>query len=192
MENEEIKMKKIVDKPPVVKKKGLGTKFKEVFFANSADNIGNNILHDIVIPVVKNTVSDIITTAVDMALWEDGGSSRRRTSKSSSNEVVSYSSYYTGGKSAMNKPRSSTRKMTSEIIWFEDRREAINVRNELIDSVKRYSSLSVANFHEMLDIPTNSSEYKFGWTYLDENNCQVMRASKGGYELILPDAEYLD
>lgn len=192
MENEEVKMKKIVDKPPVVKKKGFGTKFKEVFFANSADNIGNYILHDIVIPVAKSTVADIITNAVDMALWEDGGSSRRRTSKSSPNEVVSYSSYYTGGKSAMNKPRSSTRKMTSEIIWFEDRREAINVRNELIDSVKRYSSLSVANFHEMLDIPTNSSEYKFGWTYLDENNCQVMRASKGGYELILPDAEYLD
>lgn len=57
--------------------------------AEDASNVVDYIWMDVLIPTIKNTISDIITNGVDMMLWGAVKGNKRRPS----NTYVSYRDY---------------------------------------------------------------------------------------------------
>ena len=45
----------------------LNNKFKELFLADDSESVKSYVFYDIIIPAIKNTISDIIGTSVEMA-----------------------------------------------------------------------------------------------------------------------------
>lgn len=115
-EEEPKRVQKVITGAVVQRKKSLGKRFMETFIGDDIKNVKSYILHEVLIPAAKDTISDIvegitstIQGSIDVSLF---GETRRRPVKGkrqNGSTYVSYNSY------------SSNKK--------EDRREVSNTRN---------------------------------------------------------------
>jgi len=69
----------IVDKPPRKMKKSRWGRFLEVFVGGEdAESLGDYIMFDVLVPTIKNTITEIVTNGVEMILFGDERPSSRR------------------------------------------------------------------------------------------------------------------
>lgn len=182
------KIKKIVTGKVVSKKKSFGSKFKEVFFGEEVGNVKGYILQDVLIPTIKDTISDIIIGSVEMALF---GERRFRSGKSKNNSYVSYSNYsYNRNSSKKSSENISSRNLQYGVndIILESRGEAEDVLGNMIDIIKDYGVVSVADLYEMVDIPGAFTDNDWGWFDLSRADVRKVRE---GYLLVLPRVKCL-
>ena len=69
---EEKEIKKIV-KGPVVrteKKQGFLTKMKYAFLSDEVDSVGGYIIHEVLIPAAKSTISDIVNGGLEINVFQ--------------------------------------------------------------------------------------------------------------------------
>lgn len=179
------KIKKIVKGNVKIKKRSFGRKFADIFFGEEIVDVKGYILQDVLIPAIKDTISDIITGGSDMLLF---GERRLRGGRRPSNGAyTSYSSYYQSG--SKNNPRtrpsgsySGSRCFIKDII-FETRGEAEDVLGNMIDVIKDYGMVSVADLYDMVDEPGQFTDNSWGWS--DLGSASVRRVAEG-YMLVLP------
>jgi hypothetical protein len=187
-DTEKKEIKSIVSGPVIRKRKSLGKRFLETFFGDDTTNVGGYIIHDVLVPAAKSTVSDMITGGIEMLLF---GERRRDDRRGRSGGYTSYSSYYnkrddrrdrdiTERRDA-HKP-SYSRHSYDEII-LASRHEAKDVLDTLIDLVEEYGQASVADLYELVSITGNFTDNNYGWTDL---RTASIRPVRGGYLVNLP------
>lgn len=177
-------------------KKSLGAKFSETFFGDDTKSVGDYIVHDVLIPAMKATMSDMVSGGIEMLLFgERRGSNTRRDGGKS---YISYSSYYGDGRrnnDRDNRDRGSNYSRTSRArhdfddIVFESRGEAEEVLSHLVDLTIDYGVASVADFYDLSGIESQFTDNKYGWTTLRDACTDRVRA---GYVIRLPQAKPLD
>ena len=177
-------------------KKSLGAKFSETFFGDDTKSVGDYLVHDVLIPATKATVSDMVSGGIEMLLFGErrGHNTRRDGGKS----YVSYSSYYGDGhrnNDRDNRDRGSNYSRTSRArhdfddIIFESRGEAEEVLSHLVDLTNDYGVASVADFYDLSGIESQFTDNKYGWTTLRDACTDRVR---NGYVIRLPQAKPLD
>lgn len=184
-EPSEKKVEKVIKGNVTTRKKSLGKKFSDTFLGDDINNVKGYIFFDVLIPAVKDTISNVISNGVEMLLFGEPKS----TGKRRDGAYTSYSNYYSNKNERRSIPKSTGSHNFRDII-LETRGEAEEVLSNLVDIVYDYGSASVSDLYDLVGITGNFTDNKYGWT--DLSGCRVNRARGGGFIIDLPRVEKLD
>lgn len=181
------KVKKVTSGVVKTKKKSEVSNLKSIFISEDIRNVGEYILTDVIIPAVKNALSDTVSNGINMLLYGDAGRNRK-----SSAPKISYSQYYTDrnvGGAVVNRNAARTGWDYDEIA-FESRGDAERVLTELDEAIDRYGVISVGDLYNAAGVTTdNYAVNKYGWTNI--RSAEVIRA-RDGYVIKMPKASPLN
>lgn len=178
----------------LVKEKSYKKRVAEAFISNERGNIKDHVIFDVVIPAIKNALSDTVSDAVNLLLFGE----RKRGSKSASR--TPYGSFWASSvsedreRSRVNE--SSSRSSMGRYLdaYWESKDDANDVLNCMMELMENYHKVSVADFYGLIDDPKNfpieSVHNKWGWKSLAA--VSVVRTSNGNYGLSLPRPTHLD
>lgn len=169
-----------------IKKKSEFRKFAQNFIADDAERVEGYLFRDVLVPIVKNTIQQLITKGTDYVLYGESGSG----TKSSSVPKVSYGSYYNGSpQSTSTSTPSKQNTVQFDDIILKTRPEAEEVRKMLYELLDRYDKVTVADYYDLCQITAPFTANRYGWK--DIGNCPVVRCREG-FMLSLPRAIALD
>ena len=177
------KLESVVSGNVSMRKKTTLKKVADIFFQKDINDVKSYLIMDVLIPEIRDALYNLVMNGLDMMLY-DG----KRTRKASSNTMrVNYSAKYNNQTSIPESSNSSPRTKSGlnfDDVVFDDRMDAEEVLNQMLNIIEQYDSVSVADFCELAGIPGEYTDRKYGWTSLGA--AEVKRLSGGGYVLKLP------
>lgn len=188
----ERKVVKVVTGEVVQKPRGIGYKFKEVFFGGDFKNALRFVAGDVLLPAFRNLLVDSITKGTERVVYGESYRSRQYTPDMRSR--IQYNNPLARPADPRTVPRlpdqapRSYRASRREIdnILLRSREDADLVIERMIDIVDKYEVVSLAELNELLGLPTSHIDQKWGWTSV--NNFSI-RQVRDGYLLELPPPE---
>lgn len=185
------KVEKVIKGHVKTKKKSSGRKLAEVFIPEDVDSVKSHILFDVVVPALKDTFYDAVTSGLSMLLGGEGRSSARRGPGTNSRE--SYSSYYKqnnrNSSTRTGTPANSSRYKYDDIV-LESRGEAEEVLDVMIGLAEEYGMVSLADLYDAVGMSSNYTDNKYGW--FDLHTASVVGNRSSGYVIKLPRISLLD
>lgn len=194
---EEKKVTRVTQGEVVRRKKPLGKRFAELFVGGSAKSAWSYVAFDVIVPAAKDMLADAVSQGVERMVF---GETRSR-SRSGRHPTSGYTNYSNRYSPAPNRrpnvddlPRHAISQRGRAAHDFDEiilatRVEAEEVLDRLYDIVSRYESATVLDLYELVGIPGNYTDDKWGW--LEFPGAGVARV-RGGYLLDLPKPEPLD
>lgn len=186
-EAEERRPQKIITSEVTTKEKSATKKFAEKFFEDEVSNVKTYILWDVIIPAIKNVISDIVGNSVDMMLYGRTRNRPRRGTSTGNTTMVGGSSGYTGyGTFSSGQTGISQRNRDNydlDEFVFQSRADAEIVLDTLKEIVSKYKATSVADLCDLIGRSSQYTDVKYGWTDLRGADVQRVRE---GYVLIMP------
>lgn len=186
------KLEKIVKGKVTRRKKPLGKKFAEVFFSG-ASSVWDYVLHEVLIPAAKDTLTDVVIQGIDRAVHGDGSPRRGRSSRPSGpSGYVSYNRFSQVPR--REEPRTMSRRARAvhdfEEIILDSRQEAQEVLDELVDRAIKYEQTTLSDLYDLVGMRSTFADERWGWR--DLRGARIQRLSGGQYLLDLPKTEALD
>lgn len=180
----EKRLEKVVTGTAKTRKKSEMRKFADVFISEDVTNVKSYIIMDILIPTIKNTISEVVKNSIDILLF---GESRRSDRRSVASKV-SYSRYYNEANDRKDQMPVRTRNgFDYDDIVFASRGDAEAVLSAMEDALDQFSMVSVGDLYDLAEISTtNYAVNKYGWT--DLRSAEVVRLRSGEYVIKLPRA----
>lgn len=153
--------------------------------ADDAQSIGQYLLIDVVQPSIKTLLGNMIHGTTDQLLW--GQSRHRRSGGMGGGGTSSLRTRY-DRMSDPGEPRraiSQTARARHDFddIILDDREEAIEVVEALINRVAQYRAASVADLYDYVGVTGSYADRNYGWTNLETAN---VRQHGAGWLLDLP------
>ena len=189
----EKKIEKVVTGNVVTKKKTFSKKVAEFFIGEDVANVKSYILYDVLIPAAKNTFLDMLSSGAEMLFF---GETRRgsRTVRDKGRSYINYTPYdkqfrpERDRRDTTNAGVGRPRHDSNEII-LETRGEAEIVLSRLVDLIDDYGLVSVADLYELVGVPSNYMDNKWGWENLSTARVERVR---NGYLIVLPKVNPID
>lgn len=168
-------------------KKGLGRKIVETFVGEDVVNVRQYLIHDVLVPAIKSTLSDMVQGGIEMMLF--GERKGTKTRRDGNRSYVSYNSY--------SAPDNKRREMTQQSrarhdfgdIVLQTRGEAEEVLSHLVDLTIDYGQATVSDLYDLVGITGQFTDNKYGWT--DLSRASISR-TRDGYVLVLPRPILID
>ena len=183
------KAEKVVTGEIVKRKRNGVQRFADSLISGGIENVKELIWEDVIIPKAKDMISDMVRRIAEGAC--DGVDAALYGRKGRRGEVttVSYHSCY--GKRKDSGKAACRYGFDYEDISFKSRGDAERVLDEMRARLKRYGSVSVADFYGFTDDETTVeyTDYDYGWTDLGKANVARVRE---GFIIDLPKAVHLD
>ena len=185
----EIKEKNItpvVSGKVIKKQRSFGQKLSETFFGDDARSVGDYILHDVLIPAMKSTLSDMVGGGIEMLLFgEKKSSSRSRLFRDRDRSYVPYNrlSRRDDLEDRRYMSRSARSRHDFDDIILETRGEAEDVLSHMVDLIEDYGVASVGDYYDLLGIESNFTDNKYGWTNVADG---YIDRTRDGYCIRLP------
>lgn len=194
--DERPELKPMVSNPTVLKKRSFLSQAAEAIFSEDSQTIGGYIVKDVLIPAVRDTLYDMVTGALNIALYSSPKAGRSRGRKAGNGSVVNYGGYYSG---SVNNDRTTPRRydlpdkyrtnMDIYRIHLEDEVDedgrvikadqvGYRIRDELLSYFETYHILSVqdlATTFRIGNVPATMT--RFGWedSWYAPSNMAVVR-----------------
>lgn len=186
-DEKEKKVEKVISGNVVSRKKSPWKRFKELFLADDSDTVKSYVFYDIIVPAIKNTISDVVGSAVEMLLFGETKASKANKPLS----YVSYNNYYNNPqrRQPVRDAYSNRRINDFRDIILGSRSEAEQVLNNLVEIAMSYGSATIADLYDLVGITGNFTDNKYGWFDLGDASIRRVRE---GYLLELPKAVLLD
>lgn len=186
---------------PVVKgekrRVGVGEKIARTFMkGDNLNEVGTYVVHDIIIPTIVDTIVDVIQKGTLRIFYgDDRGYTRTGSTRRTNTNYSRISSLGNGRRDDrrdISRPRNYNKVYRGyESIFLERRGDAEEVVDQLVLLTQDYGSVSVADLYEIVAMPSNYTDNKWGWYESDIARAQIRRV-RGGYTVDLPDPEPLD
>lgn len=182
------KLEKKIQGSATIKKKSLGIRFIESIIGEDPDSVKNYVISDVLIPGIKQIISDVISTGIDMLFFGEkrGGTTYQ---KSSPFGHVSYSKFYEDKQSGNRSYDNRAYYNMPEII-VDNYAEAQTTLYNLQEVIERYGQASVARLYDIVGITGSFTDNRYGWESLAGAGSRRLR--DGRYLLILPPTKVLD
>lgn len=188
------KIEKVIKGKVVQRKKSLGKRFIETFIGEDVNSVSSYIIHDVLIPAAKSTLSDMVQGGIEMLLF--GERKGNRTRRDQGKSYVSYNSMSSQGNRRDDRrddrrdvqSRNRARHNFDDVV-LSSRGEAEEVLSHLVDLIIDYGQASVSDLYDLVGITGSFTDNKWGWT--DLRSGSVSRA-RDGYLLNLPKPILLD
>lgn len=160
-------------------------KLSGLFLSDDISNVKSYVFSDVLIPAIKNAISDVIIEATT-ALF---GGSKNRSGRSSgrANSSPSYRSYYDDRDRPV--ARSGTSRFDYDDISFDTRSDAELVKNQMSDIVGQYGMVTVADMYDLAGLEAPYTAQRYGWFNI--RTAEVIRG-RDGYYLKMPKAMPID
>lgn len=157
----------VVDSTQVsgIKKKSFMKRMKETFIAEDVGDVGDYILHNVLIPAIKRGIVESVNNGISRLLL--GGSSNVYSSNSTYGQG-SYISY----NSISNVVRSNSQEMRARSIYdyqnwsFKTYEAADKVLHDMIELIDIYKCVSISEYYQLIGKSTTSADNNYGWTNL--------------------------
>lgn len=161
--------------------KSLGRKITETFISGDIKDVKEYILDDVIIPGIKDFISELITNGTDMLLY----GSTRKSRKSKNNGTTNYNSIYDGNRKEERKKKDAVNRDIYDYneIAFDDRAKATLVLDKLEDLLDEYKMVSVADMKEASGFQSDYTDNNWGW--MDLSGAKIIR-DRGEYILKMP------
>ena len=186
-EAEERRPQKIITSEVTTKEKSATKKFADKFFEDDVSNVKTYILWDVIIPAIKNVISDIVGNSVDMMLYGRARNRPQRGASTGNTTMVGGLSGYTGYGSFSSRQTGISQRNRSNYdldeFVFQSRADAEMVLDTLKEIVSKYKAASVADLCDLIGRSSQYTDVKYGWTDLRGADVQRVRE---GYVLIMP------
>lgn len=178
-------------------KKPLGRRIAESFNGDDMRTVGQHVLFEIVIPSIKDLIVDAGKDALERAFFGTT-TPRSRSSRSGSSYTYgnrsSYSDKYRGRNFERDQEdredrRPSRRERTRgnfEEVILETRGDAEEALDAMRAAIEQFSSVSVADLYDLVDITSDYMDRAWGWEDLED--AKVIRLRSDLYALDLPPA----
>lgn len=177
---------KVITTQAKVQKKSLMSKFVGTFVGEDVEDVSTYVIHDVVIPSVKNMIFDGLETL----FFGRPRTGRRGTTGFKKPNPGGYVSYNTINQNPIEPPRSVQPRaahLFSDIV-IASRPDAEAVIMLLADLLDDYGEASVADLYTAVDITPQYTDHNYGWTNLSTASVKRVRH---GYLLNLPKPELL-
>ena len=158
-----------------VKRESTARKVVGEIIREDARSVGETVLWDVVIPTVKNLISDTVTRGIESMLY--GGDSRPR----SKNTYSDYSGYSrpkgSRDRPAERRERRSARHAEPERneIIFDSRSDANDVIDRMSDLIDQYGQASLADLNALIGASSNFIDDNWGWTDMGSFDVRQVR-----------------
>lgn len=187
-------MKQLTQNAGVVRKRSIGSKFREAFTGDDARSVGNYLFFDVAVPAGKKLIFDMISEGTSRVLFGSTRVSSRQGGILGS-RGTNYNRVYSGGVSNTQSPAReisqharNTHNFDREII-LETRAEADEVIDALVAYIDEYKSVTVADLYAAIGETASHTDTKYGWYSLSTAGVRNVRE---GYLLELPPTRPLD
>lgn len=183
------KLEPIVKGTVIKQKKSFFKKAVEMFIGDESTSVKDYIVYDILVPTIKNTITDVITSSLEMTLFGERRS--RGTIRDRDRSYVSYNSYSSrrDRDRDRNRPRERSSNYDFDDILFDSRTEAEDVLARMEDEIRQYDVVTVADLYDLCGITTDYVDHKHGWTDLRDAHTNRTR---NGYTIRFPRTRPLD
>lgn len=183
------KTEPILDAPAIVKKKTGLRRLKSDFIESEITDVKESIFMDIVMPAIKNTIADGISTFVDMMLFGDSG--RPMRSRTGKTGRVPYNSMWDNNpRNKISTGRSRVKiGMQIDDVIVPSRVDAEKVIRYLQDYIEEYGMVPVSELYDAVGYDTRYTDHNFGW--YDISGYSISRVREG-FLLELPDPKPLE
>jgi hypothetical protein len=186
------KVERVTTAEPIRRKKGLGRKFKDIFFGGDPKATASFIVQSVLIPAAKDMIVDAASEGVQKLVR--GDSYRRRNAPTSgATGYVAYNRMSSRDSRVAEPPRTMSRNARArhdfDDIVLQSRAEAEQVIERLFDIVGRYDTATVSDLYDLVGIRGSHVDHKWGWT--DMRGAGVVKV-RDGYLLELPDVEPME
>lgn|SRR5678816_59360 len=184
-------LEKVISGDVVLKKQGIGAKFKTVFFGADFHTAAQYVLAEVLLPTLRDLVVDSVSKGADRLVYGNSGPRRRGP--------INYSGRYrynnplaqqVGRQTYLPDQRPVERwsqgRKTFENIIVPSRQDADNVVDALTTIIEQYEVVSVADINELIGQESSHIDQKWGWTSLPRVGVRQVRE---GYEISLPPLE---
>ena len=200
------KLEAVVDYEIKPIKKPLGKKFRDTFFNGDIEDIRSFLFFDVLIPAVKDTISELVRQGVDMLLYNESRHGPSGKKKSGTN--TNYGSFYSGSSSNNNRRESKSyfQRKSDDLVElpFKTMGEAQRCLYDMNDLIRDYDdkSVSVADYYDLAGYTSmNFMDNKYGWydltgvrpyrVKLPREQWEDPRKPEYGWVLDLPRPEYI-
>lgn len=163
------------------KKKSAIRQFFDQFIQEDGEKIKSYVLGEVLIPSIKNAISDIITNSINILFYGNAGKYKRNVA-----DRVSYSNYNTYNYSY--NPTSQQPRHTAfmyENVCYSTYSEATDILDRMYEILDTYGVVSVSDLNQLIGISGNFTDNNYGWQNLNRNNSYI-RGGRDGFELNLP------
>ena len=164
-----------------------------------ARDLGKFALEEVIIPQSKdmmsnffksviNMFSDSASKVVDKTFYPDGNAPRRPSSRPGEYHPRTNYSTTVYTREENKPPRESINSRSSievNYIWVDTEDQARQIVSSLIEDIDNYGKAKVATLYDMVKIPTNFTDFKFGWTEREVKSIGYYR-DRGKYFIDLP------
>lgn len=185
---------KIVTTEVVVQKRSIGRKMRDIFVEADFRSVTRYIVHDVLIPAMRNLIVDTTTKGIERAMYGDNAARRYQHPgpRYNYNNPIGrpYAAQYPSppGRNAPPTqigPRSSVRQAREDII-VGSREEGQAVLDQMSEIADQYEVVSVADLNALLGLTSTHVDNKWGWVFVGNASVRQVRE---GYLIDLPPAE---
>lgn len=184
--------KPVVSGKVTIKKKSEGMKLLETFFEGDIKQVGKSVWEDILVPAVKDLLYGALDQAFRGMIYRDystGGRRRDRDRDSVRVRREDFTRYSRDRDRRDDRDREDVYDYGE--LFFEDKREADDVKEGLYDLLERYKWATVGQLYELSRLRVRQTDYNYGWRDKDARDIYVERC-RGGYMLKTPRPKPLD
>ena len=171
------------------KERSVWRRLGDILINQNEESISDYVINKVIIPSVKNMWADALISIIELVFGTrrpvSGGASRTNyTVYSNQNNKPAQSSIQEPERYAV----ASSKQDFKEVI-FDERWQAEDIVDKMTSAIMEYGTVSVADYYELVGLPINFTDYKYGWTNLA--NAAIERVG-GGYLLKMPPTIKLD
>jgi hypothetical protein len=178
------------------RKTPLGKKFLETFIVGNTQSVAQYVVSDVIIPTLKDVITEIIQTTVERMLFGDRARPGRRPgtmgqSHTPYNRYAQSSSPNTW--QSRGRPGVTTRTVTPTSGYEEIILATLPEANEVIDQMftlcEKFNQVTLRDLHDLVGVESNFAQDRWGWT--DIRGLRATRIREG-YLIDLPKPIALD
>lgn len=197
-ELESKRVERVVVGEVVRRKKPMGSRIKESFIGDDSGSVGEYVLLDVIVPAIKDLISDTATEIVERMLFGDSRpAGRRGHGRRIGGRGTNYNAFSrdpVGRASGRDEPRQLSRRARAvhdlDEVILQTRVEANEILDRMFGLLEKYDAVTIADLYNMLGVTPEYTDEKYGWT--DLRGSSISHTRQGGYLLNLPKPEQLE
>lgn len=193
---EEKVVESVVTNKVETRKKGLWKRFSSIFIGGDSRTVFHYIVNDVVLPQVKDMLSEAASQGVEKMIFGDSRPNRRPGVRPGVGPT-NYTRYANrgnnplgrAGASESHRPVAQVRRQELDDILLATRVEAEAVLERMYDLLREYEIVSVSDLYSIVGLTGTYVDNKWGWTDLQGSD---IRRVRDGYIVELPKVESID
>ena len=184
------KHEKIISGEAKERKRTFGDKVRDNLFDDDTTSVKDYLIYDVLIPATKNVIYDMVSGGIETLLYGQ----RRSAASRGISQPKTYTSYSSYSKQHQAPARTIPQKQKGrefDDIIIDNRADAEMVVDTLIESIKEYGTVTLADVYDLVGITSSYVDYRWGWgeEFIHEVG---IRKTRNGWLIEFPPIQKLD